>query len=360
MTSDADRERQLDAILSKAEGNADMLPAASREIREHDTILEADLHLLARLRTLEPARQELDDARLRVGQRLTREVLAAPGEAEPWWRPFRELRLSEPPKIDPPTTAATPAEPTPMAVIAPPARRANRRAILRRLTIATAAAAVLLVAFVSGISALSAQSLPESPLYGVKRAEEAALLSLPMDNNARAETIGMIAQRRLSEAAAESNAHRNREALSLLNQYTSAVHQLISLAVGVSGQGGDTSVITFQIEQALRAAQVAQQSANQQGQTTFSQALTVTESNVTTSLQQAHVSLPASSGQTGTGDGHNQPTGTIPTPTSEFSSPTTTATPSATPQPTPTGNHGLHRHNGHGAGPDSTDSSSGG
>lgn len=358
MTSDADRERQLDAILSKADGDADMPRAASREVQERDADLDADLRLLARLRILEPARQELDDARLRVGQRLTREILAAPGEAEPWWRPFRALRLSAPPKVDPPANAVTPAEPTPVTMNSSPALRSNRRAILRRLTVAAAAAAILLVSFVAGMSALSAQSLPESPLYGVKRAEEAALLSLPMDNNARAETIGMIAQRRLGEAVAEANAHRNREALSLLNQYTSAVRQLISLAAGVAAQGGDTSAITSQIEQALRAAQIAQQSAYQQGQTSFSQALTVSELNVTSSLQQAHVSIPASSGQNGTGGAHGQPTSTIPTPTDVASTPT--VTPTSTAQPTPTGNHGLHRHIGHGAGASNNNGTSGG
>ena len=339
MISKMDREGQFNSILDSAEGDADSLLFAARQIERRDADLSANLHLLAQLRQTAPSRAEIDKARLRVGQRLTRDIFADPDDVGAQERALRQLRLSEPPE-----TAVYPAismrdatsAPTPSASPTPTLAYPKRTFTRRRVIMGTAAAAALFLALSAGLTAASAQSLPESPLYNVKLAEESILLAFPQSDNTRAQTLSMIAERRLMEAQAEANAHHDSEATTLLSQYNGDMRQLIMLAASVNQQHGDSSAITAQIAQVIQTQQTIQLAAAAQGDSTFTQALSDSAATVSVTLKKQNVTLPGANGNAGqnNGKGHGG---------------VSSATPTIGPTPTPPGSSGSHSH-GHGNG----------
>ncbi len=351
MISDMDRERQFDDILDVASGDVEALLAAARQLERRDEKMSADLRLIAFLCETTPSKAEIDSARLRVGQRLTRDILAAPLDEDARKLALRPLRLSEPPETTPDAVVSTrAAEPSSAGNTSPSITASSPRMSRDWLRISQSvifwavAAATLFLALGMGLTLASAQSLPESPLYGIKRAEEAIMLALPLDANARAQTLGMIAIRRLQEAQAEASAHHDAQAKALLSQYNDDMRQLIMLAASVKAQHGDSGAITAQIAQALQAQQAIQQSAVTTSDTTFKQALANSSAAIATSLQQQNISLPSANSGAGPNGGDN-PGGVTGTPTA---SPTPTTSPTPTASPTPS-SHGHGHGHGHGS-----------
>ncbi|HEU0028944.1 MAG TPA: DUF5667 domain-containing protein [Ktedonobacterales bacterium] len=351
MTRDTDRERRLDAILTAAEGDAGAVRAAARQIQQRDGGLAADLRLVAQLHETMPARAEIDAARLRVGQRLTRDIFGAPPDEGAAAYRLRPLRRSEPPEtilardIAEHTRAITTPSLAPTAPGMPPrALYGRRRSQWRRALLATATAAGLFLAIGGGVTAASAQSMPESPLYSIKRAEESILLALPLSDDSRAEALGMVAQRRLGEAQSEASEFHDAEVSTLLNDYSGDMRQLIMLAASVNERGGDDSNIMTQIAKVMDAEQAIEQRAAAQGLTAFSQALSATTDNIAATLKQHHIDLPGANGDNGkdNGKGHGDPPKATP--------PAGNATPTVGPTPTAPGSGGTHGGSGHGNG----------
>ncbi len=339
MIPEMDRERQFDSILDAAENDGEALIAAARQIERRDAEVSADLRLLAQLLNVAPSRGEIDSARLRVGQRLTHDIFASNGNEDAQKHALRTLRLSEPP--EPILTPVESASETASTTSTPRAARIPRRMPrMRRIFIGTAAAAALLLAFGVGLTAASAQSLPESPLYGIKRAEESFLLALPLSDSARAWTLSMAAQRRLVEAQSEAIAGHNTEALALLRQYDEDMQSLIMLAASINAQHGDSSAVTEQILVILQMQQTIQQSTIEFKDSVFSQALKDSAATITATLQEQNVTLPSTKSGAGQNSGKSH-------------SGTATPTPTIGPTPTPPGSSGTHGH-GHGHGNNSS------
>lgn len=335
MIPEMDRERQFNDILDAAESDSEALLAAARQIERHDTEISADLHLLAQLLNVSPTRAEIDSARLRVGQRLTRDIFAGNGDQDSQKHALRPLRLSEPPDIIP--TPDDPASARPLSADAPRATILPRRLpSMRRIIIGTVAAATLLLALGAGLTAASAQSLPESPLYSVKRAEETLLLAFPLNDSARAWALSMVAQRRLAEAQHEAINGNNAEATTLLSQYNDDMRSLIMLAAVVNARHGDSSAITTQILMLLQTQQTIQQSSIARSDSSFSRALNDSAATISATLLEQNVTLPNTKGSAGQNNGKGHGGATTPTPT-------------IGPTPTVPGSSGTHSH-GHGNG----------
>ncbi|HEX9037198.1 MAG TPA: DUF5667 domain-containing protein [Ktedonobacterales bacterium] len=339
MSPKLDRTQQLNEILDEAENSPGALQSAAQRIQTHDPELASDLRLIAALRNVAPARPEMETARLAIGQRLTREILAeSGGGAEP--ASLRTLHLSEPPM--PEVTATNALAPSLAArasiIIRPVARWARQR---KRAVISIAVAAAILLAVGVTLSMASVDSLPGSPLYGLKLSEESFLLALPLGPDAHAQVLSMVAMRRLHEAQAEAQAHHDAEAQSLLNQYNQDMIQLITLAASVNAHDGDSSAITAQISQLVLTQDSILRSSTTMGDSLFQQALSASAATVQQTLQQQHIALP-------NGNAQNNDKGRSPQPTA-----TATATPTPSPQATPTppgvsGSHGHGHHHGGG------------
>ena len=341
MISDMDRPQMFNDILDAAEGDPEALRAAARQMSTHDGELAEDLHLAALLRDVAPARSEVDSARLHIGQLLTREILADPASDEARHIPFRPLRLSEPPNFagEPVASAETaPDSARPATQAASPTRAPGAWRLSQRRTVASgAAAAALFLALTVGLSIAAADSLPDSPLYGLKRGEETVLLTLPLDENTHARALGMVALRRLTEAQAEARAHHDTQATALLTQYSGDMVQLITLAATIQAHKQDSSAVTAQISQLVQAQSIVMQSAPALGDSAFSAALSSSVTIVQATLAQQHVNVPGMNGQNPGKDHSGQPT---PTP-----SPTQSPTPTPSGTPTPSHGHG-HEHSG--------------
>ncbi len=336
MISD-DRERQFDTILDVADSDTEALLAASRQIQRNDPEMGANLRLIAMLRGITPDKAEIDTARLRIGQRLTRDILADPDEVDTQKHGLRPLRLSEPPEIalSRAETGGDSASAAVESVSRSPIAGARRMSTRRRIILGAVAAAALLLALGAGLTTASAQSLPESPLYGVKRAEESILLALSMSDDARAQTLGMIAERRLLEAQAEDGERHEAEVAILLGQYNDDMRQLIMLAASVNAHHGDSSAITAQIAQVLQMQQDIQRAATAQGDRAFMKALNDSAAAIAATLRAENVTLPNANDAAGQNNGKNHDVAT--------------ATPTFGPTPTTPGSSGSHSHgNGHG------------
>lgn len=301
MSSRMERERQFDDILDAAEGDTDALRDAALRARRHDPELGDQLTLIAQLTALKPSRAEVSDARLRIGQRLASAILAGAGEDAALSQPHRQLRLSEPEAFQPdrpdfvnertlanvvPTLAAGAAPP----LVTPIARR-NMSPSRRRLAMSALAIAALVI-FIAGLTALSVSSLPESPLYGVKRTEEAALLALPLDHVSRVQVLSMVALRRLTEADDESEAGRESRATELIHEFSSGVQQMIMIALSPQNDATVRQVIAQQIADVMQAQTNVRQNAIRRGDTTFSKALSASQTTIQTNLQLNHITLP--------------------------------------------------------------------
>jgi hypothetical protein len=156
--------------------------------------------------------------------------------------------------------------------------------------------ALIFVSFM-GASMASAHALPESPFYGVKRAEEATLLALAWNDDSKGQTLAMIAHHRITEAVAEADQGHDAEARALLAQFDTALGQLIDLTAHAQAIHENASSLTSAMQTTLEAERNAAAQAAAHGETAFAAAANVSVQAASDHIQQAGVDVPGKSNQ---------------------------------------------------------------
>ncbi|HZC77102.1 MAG TPA: DUF5667 domain-containing protein, partial [Ktedonobacterales bacterium] len=171
-------------------------------------------------------------------------------------------------------------------------RRVAGRKIGRR-SIALAAA-VLLVCALGIWQTLNAAgaSLPDSPLYAVKRGTEWIALTSAWSDQRRGEVLASIAAQRLAEACAAAARHDDALVRSLTGELNSTMRDLISLTARMKAKHEDTTVVARALARDLGAEYAALQLARQSGQTALAQALNTSTVAQQKAIKQYKLSLP--------------------------------------------------------------------
>ena len=301
------REHLFDSLLGAIDHWQTTPEAQARRAEEQDAEVACDLALLSALRAVQPEREETEFARARIARRLDdlmrEEPLGAeappPPDARAWMR-SRLRALTAPPAAE--LTVAR--ERAQQREAAREERLARHRMRSRIITgrVATVAAALLLLACaaLTGASAAAAQALPESPLYVVKRAEETTLLAISWGDSGRGQTLNLIANHRLSEAASEADLHRSAEARALLGQFDSAFSQLITLTQHAQAQHEDVATLTSGIQATVASERSIGARATARGETDFAAAVSSSAQSAVALMRAAGISA------AGPGDNHNQ------------------------------------------------------
>lgn len=297
---DMRRARVFDTLLDEIEHWRVAPDAQIRRAMQHDDEVAADLELMTALSDTRIARDEVEFARVRIGRRLDELMRAEPLGAEAARSQPQDARAWARARL--------------RALTAPPAAAVARlrdgdavetgRTWLRRA--APLVAALLLVVFSSlaGASAASAQALPESPLYAVKRGDEAVLLALSWNDVSKGQTLTMIANHRLSEASAEADLHRLNEARTLLGEFDTTFGQLIDLGAHAQSTHEDNMTLARAIQTTLETEQSIAQHADTHGEKTFAQAATASAHSAVAHIQSVGLKLPTP--DTGKGKGNGQ------------------------------------------------------
>jgi hypothetical protein len=349
---DLRRERLFDSLLSAGDRWHLTLNTQAERAADADAGVAEDLALLAHMRALQTGREETEFARARIARQLDELMRAEPLGAEPArppdaheWKRARMRALTAPP-ADEVAAARQRAE---RREAEREARRTRRQAIMGIVTgrAATLVGALLLLACcaLAGVSAAAARALPESPLYTVKRAEETTLLALSWGDGSRGQTLNLIANHRLGEAATEADLQRLVEARSLLSQFDSTFTELIALTRHAQALHEDTSALTSGIQATVASEQSIGATANAHGEASFATAVTTSAQSAMTQMQAAGISVSTNPNHghdhqgNGNGNGNGNPHGS--------------GTPGLTPTPKPThAPRGNGNGNGNGNGQD--------
>lgn len=330
--------RLFDALLSDAEKWNTAPRAQARRAADTDDVVAEDLSLIVSLREVRLPRSETEFARARVGQRLANMMQAEPGpppvvgrvqSARAWLRavtapPARAARVTAPQRPqDQRDQRGAPAAYSPIG------------ATLRRAAAFAAVAMVAACVSLAGASVASAHALPESPLYGVKRAEETTLLALAWNDESKGQTLAMIANHRLTEAAAEADQRRNTEARALLGEFDTAMGKLIDLTAHAQAIHEDSSDLASAVQATLEAERNTAAQAAAHGETAFAEAANASMRAAKAHIQQAGIELPGKSGQNNgnKGSGQNNGKGSSQGSNSGRPTPPVSVTPGATHTP---------------------------
>lgn len=303
---DNQQARLFDALLEDAERWRVAPRAQSRRAAELDDEVAEDLALVAALRDVTPGRGEVEFARSRVGQRLAEMMRTESAPSEAAWDDGARVAPWE--VAAPPTTPMSRPYRSARAQRiwrqTQPAQTTRARIPLSRMIAGVAALLILAFGLLAGASVASAQALPESPLYAIKRAEETTLLALSWTDQSKGQTLMMIADHRITEAMAEAGLQHTTEARALLGEFNTALSQLIDLTAHANAAHEDSSSLTRAVQVTLEVEQNAAAQAAAQGETTFAQAAQTSAQAAVTHIQQAGIALPGQSGQShGKGNG---------------------------------------------------------
>jgi hypothetical protein len=311
---DLRQERLFDSLLSESE-RWRVTPSAQWRRATEDETVATDAALAAALHDVRPPREEAEFARARIARRLdelmraepTGPVIPRPQDARARMR-ARLRAVTAPPAAWSAAVARRSAGPTRRRVATRPGYAARGRVWLRHL--APLAAAILLVAFaaLAGASAASAQALPESPLYSVKRVEETALLAISWGDESKGQTLAMIANHRLGEATTEASQSRTREAHTLLGEFDVAFGQLIDLTAQAKAKHEDTTTFARAIQVTLESEQNDAALAAAHGDHSFAAAANASAQAATAHIHAAGVTLPTQPGN-GNGNGNDHGNG---------------------------------------------------
>jgi uncharacterized protein DUF5667 len=313
-----DDERLLERCLREIDaGGLTVEQCIARHLADRPEIADL-LRAAVALRAVAPAPAESRAAHLRVGQLLTRELAAGPVR----------------PSASVPVGFAAPRRPRIV-------RDGSRSARWARWWM-LASAAVLLIGLLVGMGAstAAASALPGSPLYGLKRGEEALALRTAWSDERRGLVLLTIASHRLDEV--RRLAGRNEaEALRLTSELDATIHATIRLVVAMNARGEDSGQIAAGLARTLDMESETLRTAQANGQPDLARAL----QNATDGEQQAihdqHVVLPDHNQQ------RDQPTATAP---AGHGGGRPNATPSPDGQTTPTAGAGNGNGNGGGNG----------
>jgi len=315
-----DDERLLERCLREIDaGGLTVEQCIAHHLADRPEIADL-LRAAVALRAVTPAPAESRAAHLRVGQLLTRELAAGP------------VRPSA-------TTSAGFAEPRRPRIV----RDDSRAAHWARWWM-LASAAVLLIGLLVGMGAstAAASALPGSPLYGLKRGEEALALRTAWSDERKGLVLLTIASHRLDEVRRLAG-RNDAEALRLTSELDATIHEAIRLVVVMNAKGEDSGRIALGLAHTLDMESETQRAAQASGQPDLARAL----QNATDGEQQAihdqHVVLPDTKQQ------REQPTPAATDPAGRGGGkPNATPTPSG--QATPTAGAGNGNGNGGGNG----------
>lgn len=292
-----DTERLFDALLNDAT-TGKRTPAeclALCEVQNPELVSSLKLALLVRTVTLDDSEREL--ARAKVRQRLTAVLDSA-----------ESTRLES------------------RSDVISPARSARRRMVWMRQLAVVAAALAFVVLGTWLLTDAAANALPGSPLYAIKRADEAVELTFAWSNQMRGEVLAQIALHRLSEARAEAASHHTTRAVALMGESNAATQQLIDLAIATKTRTAHDGIINDSLTKTLQAEYAALAQAQSDGQTWLAQLLLHNVSDQQSALSAGNISIPL----------EGAPTPTIPAaPIHLSATPPAAATPRPTPRPTP-------------------------
>jgi uncharacterized membrane protein YgcG len=296
--NDSQQARLFDALLSDADRWNTAPSAQARRAAETDATVADDLALVAALRNLTPPRAETEAVRARIGMRLAQVMHAEPARpaagrlssARAWLR-----AVTAPP-------ARTPRRTTPkLASEGPSARRWLDGVRPGRAAALGAATLVIIGMLLTGASVASAQALPESPLYNVKRAEETLQLDFAMTDTAKGATLTLIASRRLTEAVAEADLRRETEARALLQEFNAALSQMIDLTAQAQNEHEDTRALASAVQALLTAEENSAARAKAHGELGFAAAAASGAQAAHAHIKSVGITLPRSPAQNGAG-----------------------------------------------------------
>lgn len=258
-----DTELFFDRLLNDA-ASGRRTPAECLSVcqRRHPELVEP-LRLAITLHSLSPDVAELDIARTNIRHRL--DTL-----------------------LDQESVTRTPA-PWVAARSVKQARWSNRRWLPLALC-----AAILMAVFVGNwvLAAVSAEALPGSPLYAVKRAEEDIQLRMAWSSQARGDVLSSIAMHRLEEARAEASQGDTSQALTLMKEANAATNQLVYLVVTLHRQHQDVDSLKHALARTLHAEYDALAQARKQGQAALAQALAANVAEQQQTLSASNISVP--------------------------------------------------------------------
>lgn len=205
------------------------------------------------------------------------------------------------------------------------ARRALWNLHLRPAVVGAIAALLLVVLLMNTAVSAAATSLPDSPLYPVKRASEQMQLAFTDDDWNRVQLHLKLADRRLSEAVAVPSA-----APALVDDYQAQLAAALSLLIELHQSGADWSKLALLARPALARQQMVLRSgeANRLPEPTYAAATTALDT-VQAWVQQLEPAAIVQVQATPT----PLPTATVATPTTDISTATLTSggNPTATP-----------------------------
>lgn len=299
----ADNERLLEAHLTQLDTSGASAPAQAASTPE----MAAQIALVIALRSVTPPSAEVDAARQRVRARVLDTIAEEDQNAQSGSARAIVGRHAS-------STSAT----------------RNRMRGLASL------AAVFLLALLGGFSLTGAvgAATPNSPLYGLKRADEWLALHTSWSDQRRGQVYATIAWRRLTEALYESKRHDDHATQRFAREYDDAMQRLIQLDAAMKARHENTTSVASGIARDLDRAQTIALAASQSGESTLAQTLTDTTAAEREALNRANIVLPTvggyptspptsnsaesghGSGATATAEGQRTPATGLPTATS--------------------------------------------
>lgn len=163
-----------------------------------------------------------------------------------------------------------------------------------RWRVAALSAAIVAIAFMGNwmLSSVTADALPGSPFYTLKRADENVQLQMAWSSQMRGEVLSQIALHRLAEAREEADLQNISQALALVDESNAATHQLIALAILLQSQHQNSDAVTQALATTMQAEYDALQQARNDGQIALAQALSASYADQQSTLSASKVVLP--------------------------------------------------------------------
>ncbi len=153
----------------------------------------------------------------------------------------------------------------------------NIKSLFGRVYVTASAAAAALVILAGGLVYASNDSLPQSPLYGLKRAAESVQLALTFDSESKACLHYELAQKRLAEAKSMASAGEKKTAVRIYKEAEDSLEQAKKIAKTMPGD--NQNKLKGEIDTLGKTAK--EQTNNVLGDATSNKVAKVTEPSVT-------------------------------------------------------------------------------
>lgn len=115
----------------------------------------------------------------------------------------------------------------------------NIKSLLGRTYVVVSAAAAALVILTGGLVYASSDSMPQSPLYGFKRAMESVQLALTFDSESKARLHYQLAQKRIAEAKSMAKVGEKKTAVQIYKEAEENLTQATKIAKTVPSENQD-------------------------------------------------------------------------------------------------------------------------